>query len=335
MSEKSVNNSPENFDLIRRRLDEARRLLLVTHARPDGDALGSMLALGSAAKNAGKSASMIIPDGGVPWRYEFLFPDEAPADYRKFDELADAADLVVILDTCALAQLDGLEESLEKFRDEIVVVDHHRTGDDIGSVRWVDTSKAATGMMVGELIKALGWPVDFQVVEALATAVVSDTGWFSFGNTNAACMRAAAEWFDAGVRPDVLYRKIYQSDRPQRLKLLARILDGMELYCNDRLAVMCITEEDFGICGAKPSETENLINSSLNLATVEVAVMLVQGRDGVRVSLRSRDGVDVSKIAQHFGGGGHARAAGVTIDDEIRNVKKQLINACCRALGNS
>ncbi len=334
MSEKSVENRPENFERIRDRISAAGRLLLLTHARPDGDALGSMVALASAARAAGKSAEMLIPNGHVPWRYEFLYPGDRPAGPKKFDELAADSDLVVILDTCALAQLDGLEDSLEKFRDKIVVVDHHRTGDDIGSLRWVDISQAATGMMVRRLLKALGWPMEAETVEALATAVVSDTGWFSYGNTDADCLRAAAELFDAGVKADVLYRKIYQSDRPQRLKLLARILDGMELYCDDRLAVMCVTDEDFKRTGAKPSETENLINAALNLATVEVAVMLVQNDNGIRVSLRSRDGVDVSGIAQNFGGGGHARAAGATIDDDIRNAKDQLITACCRELNS-
>ena len=224
--------------------------------------------------------------------------------------------------------------ALRERRDKIVVVDHHATRDDVSDDAWVDVSAAAAGVMAGELIEALGWPVDPPTAEALATAVLTDTGWLRFSNTDGRCLRQVARWVDSGVRPDALYRRIYQNDRPRRLALLARMLDGMELRADDRLAVMTIRRADFEATGAKTYETENLINEALRIATVEMAVLLVEHPEVVRVSLRSREAIDVSEIASRFGGGGHARAAGLRLEEDIDALKARIVETCEKALGN-
>ncbi len=302
-------------------------MLLITHSRPDGDGLGSMVALWRAAEAAGKSACMFTPDP-VPRRYGFLCAGLEIADGERFAELADQSDLIVIIDTCAFSQLEPLEDELRARREKIVIIDHHATADDVGSVQWVDTSAAAAGVMVGELIEALGWPVDLTTAEALATAVTTDTGWLRFANTDARCLRLVAGWLKTGVRPDKLYRKIYQTDRPQRLALLARVLQSLELHAGGRLAAMTVRKDDFAATGATPDETENMVNESLRLASVETAVLLVENDDCIRVSLRSRDAVNVAEIARRFGGGGHARAAGLRLDEDIDSLKARLIDAC-------
>ena len=225
MCESSVDNPKA---AIAARLASAARLLVVTHARPDGDALGSMAALVGAARAAGKAASMLLPDDGeVPQRCAFVLAGDRPAGPGELAALADEADVVVVVDTCALAQLDGLGEALASRRDKIVAVDHHATADAIASVHWQDISACATGVMVGELIDSLGWPVTRAVGEALFVAVATDTGWFRFSNTDGRCLRAAGRLVDAGVCPDVLYRRLYQADRPERLALLQRALASL------------------------------------------------------------------------------------------------------------
>ncbi len=321
----------KNFDEIVRRLSEADSLLLVTHARSDGDALGSIVALARAARAVGKSARLLVPDE-PPDRYDFLIEGWDVALAKDFDALADTVDLVAILDTCALPQLDGLSDGLERCRDKITVIDHHATGDDIGSIRWVDTSAAAVGIMVGELLEALDWPVDYETAAALTTAVTTDTGWLRYANTDARALRAVAKWFDKGVRPDELFREIYQTDRPERVRLLARVLAGMRLCADGRLAVMCVRAEDFEATGARPDETENFVNEAMRIGPVETSMTLVQNEDCVRVSLRSRGAVDVSAIAKRFGGGGHTRAAGLRRDGPIDDLAEALVAACTEAL---
>jgi phosphoesterase RecJ-like protein len=327
-------SADDSFDRLRTRLAGSRRLLIVTHARPDPDGLGASAALATCARTSGRLAAVLVP-GEVPPRYAFLFPDGLPAGPDRFAELADAADLVVILDTCAFSQLDDLAEAIAARREKVVVADHHVTSDEVGSVRWIDSTAAAAGVMTLELIEALGWPMPDAAAEALLAAIAGDTGWFRFSNTDGRALRAAGRLADAGVRADVLYAKLYQADRPQRLRLLERALASLELHCGGRLALMRIRRADFELTGGRPDETENFVNEPLRIAAVEASVMLVDSTDTVRVSLRSRGGIDVSAVAGLFGGGGHVRAAGCRIAQPIDAVAEQVVAACAEALASA
>ena len=331
MCERSADSA---FEGIVERLRSARSLLALTHARPDGDGLGSMAALVHAARAAGKKAHALIPNG-FPARYGFLFPEDRPARAGRFAALADSADVIVILDTRAFAQMESLEAHLRARTEKIIVLDHHITTDDVGAVQWTDTSAAAVGVMIAEVIEALGWGVDCFTAEALMTAVTTDTGWLRFANADARALRAVARWIEAGVRPDVLYRKIYQTDRPQRLMLIARALESLELFCDGQLAAMTLRRSDFEATGATQEETENLVNEALRLKTVETALLLVDSGSHIRVSLRSRDRINVAELARRFGGGGHARAAGLRIAENIDVLKERLVAACAEELAKA
>jgi len=324
-------SAESEFDELARRLADAGSLVVVTHERPDGDALGSAMALVRAARAAGKKADFILPEP-VPRQYAFLFADEAPLPGGQFDELADGADAVVVVDTCAFGQLAALAEGLRKRRAKTLVIDHHLTRDAVGAVEWTDTTAAAVGVMVLELLGALAWRIDGRTAEALATAIVSDTGWLRFSNTDARCLRALARLVEMGVRGDELYCRLHQSDRPHRLRLLERMLASIELRCDDRLAVMCLLADDFRQSGAHYDETENLINEALRVETVEAVALLVENADCIRASLRSRRFVDVAAVAERFGGGGHARAAGFRCEQPIAEVKSRVTAAIGEAL---
>jgi len=319
-------NSSQNRDAAIERLAAAGEMLLLTHARPDGDGLGSVQALSLAAGRAGKAAHALVPDE-IPERLSFMFDGERPAGIGRFEELAESSDLIVILDTHAVSQLDDLAEAIGRLSGKVVVIDHHTTGDELSETMWIDSSAAATGVMVGEAIDTLGWPLDQDVAELLMAAVLTDTGWLRFANTDGRCLRAVARWTDAGIRPDVLYRKIYQNDRPQRLSLMVRLLRSMEFYFDSQLAVMALRSRDFDETGGLRSETENMVNEALRIGAVESAILLVEDPEVVRVSLRSRDRVDVAKLAGKFGGGGHRRAAGLRSRTDIDHLKAQLIAA--------
>lgn len=305
----------------------ARSLVIVTHVNPDGDALGSMAALARAAEQAGKQAKLIVPEDCPP-RYAFLLEGLTAAGPDCFAEAADVADAVVVVDTCALAQLEDVADALAACHEKVAVIDHHATRDVVGAVQWADTTAAAAGVMVGELLDCLGWPVGRPVAEALVTAVATDTGWMRFSNTDSRSLRLLARWLDTGVQVDELYRRIFQSDRPERLRLLAAVLEGMELRCGGRLAVMTARREDFRRTGARYDETENLINEAMRIGSVEAAIMLVEQDGGlIRASLRSRGHVDVAALAQQFGGGGHARAAGCRGEGTLEDVRRRLVRA--------
>lgn len=327
----SENSSDSAFDRLVETLRGEGSLLAIAHARPDGDALGSLAAFVQSARAAGRQAQGLVPDR-VTTQYHFLFGEEMPAGADRFSPLAEAADRIVILDTCTAAQLGMVASGIAALRSKVVVVDHHATIESIGAVQWVDPAAAATGVMVGELIEALGWPLSLRAAEALTTAVTSDTGWLRFANTDARCLRAVAGWIAAGVRTDRLYQRLYQTDRPQRIRLMVRMLQSLELYCGGRLASMVLRNADFEATGAMREETENLINEALRIGTVDTVVLAVENPDCVRISLRSRDAVNVARLAERFGGGGHPRAAGIRIAGDLDQLKRRIVAACAEAL---
>lgn len=326
-----ANCADEAFAALLERLRAARSILLLTHARPDGDALGCVAALASAARRSGRRAEVFVPNE-IPRRYAFLFEAGPSVGAPDLDRLADEAELILVADTCAFRQLDGLEGLLRAHRNKVAVIDHHLTRDDVGSLVWSDTTAAAAGIMVAELLKALAWPVSPEIAEALLVAITSDTGWFRFSNTDARALRVAAGLLEVGASLDRTFRRLFQTDRIERLRLLERMLASLRLHCDGRLALMTLRKGDFDDTGATEDETENLINEALRLNSVEVVVLLVESAEGVRASLRSRAVVDVADVACGFGGGGHARAAGFRAAENIDTLAQQVISAVAEAL---
>ena len=313
------------------RLQSANVIVLLSHVRPDGDALGSMAAVARSGKGARKKCTIISP-AKLPWRYEFLLAGLTTAEEGAFADLAEACDCVVVLDTSSLAQLEGLGQELTRLADKTVVIDHHKGPDDLAAIQWIDQSAAATAIMVMELIDHLGWPVGPDAAEALAAAILTDTGWLKYSNTDPRALEAVSKLVAAGVRPDELYKRLYQSDRLQRVKLKARLLDSLAISCEGRLAVMTVSVQDFAESGAGQDETEGLVNEAMNIASVELVVLLVEGAGPVRASLRSRGGVDVCEIARGFGGGGHAKAAGCHSQASLEQFRADVLRACSDAL---
>lgn len=327
-----MGDSQKVIDLI----EPAERVLILTHARPDGDALGSALGLQLSLLAAGKQAdfALLTP---APSKYDFLVALYAPlAAWERRVDLA-RYDCTVILDTCAYSQLDGLGDQLDEHRSRIAVVDHHTTCDPIGRVQWIDVDSSACGAMIYRLIHQAGWPFNREIAEALFVALATDTGWFRFANTNAEALRLAAELVDTGLDVDALYQRIYQNDPPQRVALAAEMLRSLELHAGGRLALVRITQEMYARTGADPTDTEGLIDLPQVIGSVIVTVLMAErpGGAGARLSFRSKGEVDVDAIARQFGGGGHVRAAGAKVPGEtFETLTPKVIAACERALAS-
>ena len=263
----------------------------------------------------------------LPARQEHLVEDLQCVNQAQLSETAASVDAIVLLDTCAHSQLPDLAETLVTYREKVLVIDHHATGDDIGSVAWRDHSAAATGVMVYELLTYMGWDIDAVSAQMLATAILCDTGWLRFSNTDARSMFAMATLVSKGARPDELHARLGQSDTHERLLLLRRVLGSLHLECEGTIATMVLTQDDFREIGAQMSESENFVNEPLRISTVQVSIMLVEHSDCVRVSLRSKGAINVAAIAQQFGGGGHAKAAGLTGKLPVDELKNQILAA--------
>ncbi|MHC4291948.1 MAG: DHH family phosphoesterase [Planctomycetota bacterium] len=303
-------------------INNASNVLLTTHIRPDGDACGCVRALMEVVQQLGKKAQVLFMSPLAAW-YEALF-DEKPTilgnDVQP-DQLSQTyadVDLIILVDTDSRVQLPGFADWLDDCGKKILVIDHHISGDNLGAVQLVDTAAAAAGEIVFDLIKFADWPLTEHIAESIFIALSTDTGWFKFGNTDSRIFHTAAELIDAGARPNVIYRQLYQSFTPARLYLMTRMLDHLQLHADGRIATQYILRKDFDETGASGPDTENLIDECQRVESVEAAALFTELADGgFRCSLRSKGKVDVRCIAQKYGGGGHTLAAGVNLEGPL------------------
>ncbi|MEA2711381.1 MAG: bifunctional oligoribonuclease and phosphatase NrnA [Phycisphaerales bacterium] len=324
---------PDSHQQIIDTLARAKRVLVTTHVRPDGDALGSSAALVLGMKQKGVDADVLLLSH-LPRKYSFIYDE---AGVRHIDVEAgfppvfslDAYDALVVVDTGTWSQLPGLKERFEKYRKLKIVIDHHLTQQDWADIKLVDTSAGSCAEIIAELLERWGVQLDSSMATALFVGIVADTGWFMFSSTRPVTLRRAAKLMEAGVDIDRVYQLLYQNERAERIALHTRGLAGMELLDNGRIAVMKIRKSDFADAKAHINDTENLINVPLQIRTVEVSVLISEPLDAgpVRVSLRSKGHLDVAQFAEQFGGGGHARAAGLKFETSLDEAHDKVVSA--------
>jgi phosphoesterase RecJ-like protein len=301
-----------------------QRFFLTTHVRPDGDGLGAMLAFAEALERLGKHVRRVIPSR-LPPRYEFLDPG------RKIEVFAPPGthdcDALVVLDTGTWNQLEGVAEFVRVSPAEKVVIDHHRTQDDLGATAFVDVSAAATGQLAYEIIAALGVPLTPTMARNLFVAIVWDTGWFKHPNTSPDTHELAARLVAAGANSTAINEELYERNSPERLRLLGVALSRLTIGAGGRVAHLEVRFADYAATGAIPLDTEDLINHPRSIAGVEVALVFIEQKGGsVKVSFRSKR-ADVSKLAEQFGGGGHKLAAGATVPGPLDAARERVLTA--------
>ena len=310
------------------------RFLLTSHIRPDCDALGSELGLARVLRALGKEVA-IVNGQATPPNLAFIDPQgdiQSLDEEISFDQIPDH-DVLIVLDTCAWAQLGPICELLRATRAMKLVIDHHLSEDDLGAESFKDTRAEATGCLVLEAAESLGVQITPEIATPLFAAIATDTGWFRFNSTSSGTYRAAAKLVDAGAVPDEIYRALYEHDTLGRVRLRGVILSRISSELDGRLAHTYVRREDFRQTGALQSDTEDVINMVLAIAGTEFAVIFVeQPTGGFKVSFRSRCQLDCSKIAEGFKGGGHRAAAGALLHGSLDDVKGRVLQAVKSAM---
>lgn len=314
-------------------LSRCKRVLVTTHVRPDGDALGTVAATILGLRKMGIDAEALLLSH-LPRKYAFVF-DENQITHHDAEKgwptaiSLDRFDALLVMDTGTWSQLPGLQERVQDWSVPKLVVDHHLTQESWADVKLVVTEAAAAGEIAAELMDTWGIDFDRPIAAALFLAVASDTGWFQFSNTRPYTLRLAARLIEHGVDTDSMYQHLYQNERAERVTLQTRAQQSLELLLDGRLAVMRVAKSDFEQTGAKVSDTENLINVPLQVRTVQVSLLFVEPTEPgpIRVSLRSKGQVDVARFAEQFGGGGHARAAGLKLTGPLQDVHDRVVAA--------
>ncbi len=329
---------PKQIDITAavERLSAAEKIIITTHVRADGDAIGSALGLRRVLGGVGKDVDVYFHEPVLP-RYRFL-PDADAAHTWNLDEAASVlagADLLVVVDTCAVAQLDDMAAVIGGASLARLAIDHHVTRDAVVDEVLLDTSAGACALIIAQLCEAAGWTPDADAATLLYAGLATDTGWFSFSNTDAPVLRVATHLVEAGASPNALYEHLYRSDIEPRVRLVGKVLSTFELLSDGRLAVIRLTRKMMTACGATGKMTEEIINEPQRIGSVEACVLLVEPfEDGpIRVSFRSKHTVDVAAIAKTFGGGGHVRAAGAKRPGTSEEACRRVIPVVLEALG--
>ena len=300
---------------VARALRAGDRFLLTTHEGPDGDALGSLLAMHHVLEQLGKDSVMFLPAKEFPLPVEYRF---LPLEEVFHEPPVDVVDRVIVFLDCG--NIDRMPVDFLQRDDAVVLnIDHHHDNTRFGTLNLVDTDASCTAEIVFELAKVLGAEITPEIASALYVALVTDTGRFMYENTGAPAHRLAAELIDIGVDVHDIYRRLYERVPLEKLHLVSRAIERIVRLDDCKLAVTYISARDYADTGANDSLTEGIIDHVRALEGTEVAAMIRDKTDGGRaarkVSLRSTDGrVDVSAIARKRGGGGHPRAAGFSTD---------------------
>ena len=303
---------------------QERKFFIATHIRPEGDALGSSLALSMALESMGKETTLYDRDP-VPELYRFL------PGYERFTQthspLAHDGLPLLLLD-CNEPERAGLENVVIR---RSAVIDHHETIKEFGDIKWIEPHAAATGVMVYALIRKLGVRITKDMATNLYAAIAIDTGTFRFSNTTSDVLRIAAELVESGADPGVIAGELYETWSRGRLSLLTKVLNTLEI--THGIAVTVVTKAMFSETGTSPEDTENFSNFPKMMEETKVSLFLREIEEGWKVSLRSKGDYNVAEIAARFHGGGHKNAAGCVIKGDLKAAKAQLIEVIAGGKG--
>ncbi len=308
-------------DQVSAALKEAHTIAVLSHVNPEGDTLGSALGAFFVLREWGKEVQVFNAEP-LPPRLLHL---PGAREVRTTSRLPHPFDLCLVVDCGDAARTGGLLTDLPP-GSVLVNVDHHQTNSRFGTLNWVDPTASSTGEMIYRLVASMGLAIPPEAATNLYAAILTDTGSFRFGNTSASCLEAAAALVRLGVNPPAVAEIFYGRQRPATLQLLGELLTRMEVTEGGAVAWMEIRQDHLRRRGVEMEETEGFINYPRSLAGVKVAVVFKEMGEGeVKVSLRSNDQVDVSRIASLFGGGGHRNASGCTVRGSLREVRDRVL----------
>jgi phosphoesterase RecJ-like protein len=303
-------------------IKEKNNFAIVCHSSPDGDSLGSMLGLYNCFKEIGKNADVFVEDV-VPEKYCFLPQSN---DICSFEESSDKYDCVFILDCGDLDRLGRCKDIIYKC-DIIINIDHHLTNDLFGHINFVDTNASSVGEIIYQLLKFNGMEISRNTATCLYTSIIADTGGFKYSNTTSMTLSIAGDLINTGIHFSDINNRVFDVKTIPQIKLISKVTSTLETYLNDKVATLYLSKGMLADCNAVEDDASDFVNFARDIQGVEVGVFIKEKDAKIsRVSLRSKSYVDVRAIAEKFGGGGHLRAAGCTVEGSIQEALQLIIN---------
>ena len=311
-------------------LEQARTVALCTHVNPDGDGIGAEICLHRHLRSIDLE-SRIINTEALPLRYQFL--DSAGAvevyDAQRHAEFLRNADLIFMLDNSSVSRLGALEPAVRGSRATTICIDHHDVVEPFWRVNIVDEEASATGELVFQIVKALGGAIDTEGAQAAYVSLVTDTGYFRFSKTSPRSHEAAAEMLALGVRPPRVYQEVYERNSAALVRLSGVALSAVQQDEEGTLAWIRLTHKQVLDCDAAQEDLSDVVNGLLAIDGVQIAVMLKElGGGHIKLSFRSKEALDVNRIAAMFGGGGHRNASGAVIPGLLAESIEKVLAPC-------
>ena len=291
-----------------------QRFVITSHMRPDGDAIGSELAMAYALRQLGKDVRVVNRDAAPPPLH--VFP--GVADIEVAERVDDPGDAVIVMESGNLERtgVAGLERGF------VINIDHHMGNSMYGALNWFDVSAAACGEMVFDLIRELGVPLTREIATHIYITILTDTGSFHYSSISPRTFDICRQCMEAGVDPPVVARSIFDSNNLGRLRLFGAVLSGMEIDPTGRLVTLLVDHKLAAECGGTYEDTEGLINLPLTVKEIQAVMFFKEhAPDDWRVSMRSKGNVDINAVARQFGGGGHKNASGCSATGRVEDLK--------------
>jgi phosphoesterase RecJ-like protein len=308
----------EVLDQIRDEILRAERFLITSHLKPDGDSIGSQMAMAYALRALGKQVRVLNCDAALPAL--LAFPGVADIEIGR--EADGEYDLVLVMECGDLART-GVN-GLDRYR--IVNIDHHPGNAMYGAVNWFDAGAAACGEMVFDVIRCLGVPLTREIATHIYVAILTDTGSFHYSSISPRTFDICRQALEAGADPVSIARNVFDSNNIGRLRLFGAVLGSVELDESGRLAAIYLDRAMARASGGTYDDTEGLINLPLTVKEVQAVVFFKEWEENqFRISLRSKGRIDVGEVAKQFGGGGHKNASGCTVSGNLASVRQQII----------
>ena len=313
------------IDQILKCIKKSKNIVIVTHENPDGDAVGSSLAMYHALKGLKKNVDIIIPE------YAKCF-NELPGIDEVIKESDKVYDLAISLDV-ATDKLLNVWVKYFREADQRIVIDHHSTNTMFGDINYVDLSSPACAQVVYMLIKHYRWKITPEIGTCIMAGIITDTGGFQYSGVSRDTFNIAAELLDAGVNISKVYKKVFDTKTKSSFELRRIALDRMEFLEDDKIAFTYITNEDERKVNAGVGDYEGIVSEGRSIEGVEVSIFLHELKDGeFKISLRSNSYVNVSDVCIMFGGGGHIRAAGAKMTADPLVIRDKVVNEVKRQL---
>lgn len=304
-------------------IESAKKLLVVSHIDPDGDALGTQLAFAAYLRSLGKEVALVREDA-IPERYKFLPGIDRIQHIDDIKERLDI-DTIIALECPKLLRAGNIINSLSGDI-KIINIDHHQDNDNYGQVKWIDKDASSVGEMVYELFESFRYQIDEETAVLLFTAILTDTGRFRYESTSGRTLEIAGKLIEAGANPRDICDKVFYNLRPATIKLIGNVLSNAEFIDNGRTCLLSLPIEILESAEYGEAESEGIAEYSLYGKGVTLGVTFKERSKGItRISLRSRGNPNVAKLAAEFGGGGHICAAGCSIDKPLSEAKKEFL----------